>query len=423
MVHRDIEPRNILYRRQDQRFQFILAGFSLARIIPPARDEYNGRRCLIYSAPEVYQGREETFAVDVWSLGILCLDMLRLLPKILYPALQSFTSFKRANWCDTMCDLASHSDRPEVKMMVIKDPMERSYAPSMLEFIRHNSHSQLQRYRPSVDLLNFMFHEDTDFSHLTPNEIRAFAESYLDNPRPPPAPTAIRANALRRRRRSPSATGTQEPVEVSAATAALRLLRASLEEAAAQAEAVGATAQLVLEETGFSRNLTVNLPNTRVGELTSAERLEGASEAGESAALSTALSPSSSSLGDLQSGRSIEGLPIQKEAGKAQGSPKAADSVRARSTEVREQSSGASQLQSQPGKTKSRSPSPPSRSPERSTQRSKVEAGKRSPASTFGREGPSQPVESTGEKHSTLSSSRLQGRESPRPLFTVVRLK
>lgn len=416
VVHRDIAPRNILYQRRDQRFQFILAGFSLARIIPPEKDEYKERRAFLYLAPEVYQGQEETFAVDVWSLGILCLDILRLVPQILYPNLQSFASFKRANWCDTMCDLASHSERPEVEMMVHQDPMERSYAASVLDFIRHSSNTQVQRYRPSVDLLNFIFHEDTSFSHLTPNEIREFAESYLDNPRPPPAPTANRAHALRRRRRSPSAstTGAQESVEVSVGTAALRLLRASLQEAAVHAEAVGATAQLVLEETGFSPNLTVNLPNIRGGERTSAEGREGAGEAGVSAALSKASSSTSISLGELQPERSTGGKPFQKQGPKTQESPRAVGSVGAQATEVRGQPSDREQIQSQQGEAKSRSRSPPSRPPERLTQRSDVEAGKPSLVATSRRETKSQIEESPARKISPRSSSRLKGQESPR---------
>ncbi|ERF69787.1 hypothetical protein EPUS_07043 [Endocarpon pusillum Z07020] len=191
VIHRDICPENILYNKTDH---FILAGFSLARIYPTPRGEYWDRRSYKYLAPEVYDGHEETTAIDVWAMGILCLDMMNLLPRVtIDPAQRNFLLFKRVDWCGRMLELAQHIDKPEVEMMVAKDIHDRYSANSVLEFVRSSPSSKRQQIRPSLGLLYSFFRQDPELSHLNNQEILEFAVGYLDDsnfkPRPKPQPS------------------------------------------------------------------------------------------------------------------------------------------------------------------------------------------------------------------------------------------
>ncbi len=176
VTHRDICPHNILYSRTDH---FVLAGFSLARMYPTPKGEYLDKRFYRYLAPEVYNGQEETAAIDVWALGILCLDMINLLPKVTIDSEQrNFALFKRVDWCGRMLELVRHIGKAEVELMVVKDIFERYTANSVLEFVRSSSSSKAQRFRPSMGLLYPLFREDSEFSHLSNQEILEFAAGY-----------------------------------------------------------------------------------------------------------------------------------------------------------------------------------------------------------------------------------------------------
>lgn len=148
VVHRDVTPENILYNKTDD---FVLAGFSLARFGVAKTAEHGGK--FGYLAPEVYETSEETTAVDVWSLGILCLDMVSLFK----PIEEMHRSIhKLAEWYDYLCELARHADKPEMEMMVVRQITKRSTAGEVLQFMRSNPNAQIGRYRPSKELVELI---------------------------------------------------------------------------------------------------------------------------------------------------------------------------------------------------------------------------------------------------------------------------
>ncbi len=173
VVHRDVTPENILYNKTDE---FVLAGFSLARYGTPMTVEY-GRK-FEYLAPEVCESSEETTAVDIWAVGVLCLDMLCHM-KPINDKHRSFDQMKQLDWCDCMCELARHVNKPEVKMMVVKRRVERSRAAEVLRFVRCNPSAQTEPRRPKRELLYLITKENRAFGCWSEEEICEFADGYL----------------------------------------------------------------------------------------------------------------------------------------------------------------------------------------------------------------------------------------------------
>ena len=75
IIHRDIKPQNVLVKEDGT---VKLADFGLARtFMPPLREFTKEVITLWYRAPELLLGcREYTFALDMWSVGVLFAEML-----------------------------------------------------------------------------------------------------------------------------------------------------------------------------------------------------------------------------------------------------------------------------------------------------------------------------------------------------------
>jgi Protein kinase domain len=196
VIHRDIKPDNILYNDPSH---FVLADFGSAVIglLPIAQDgncdmlkyddweigKYGGSHagkyggCVEYMAPECYSNASQTSAVDIWALGILCLDMLGMVAR-LSAHHHNIEVTTAVEWCEGMCRLAEHSDRPELKMMVLETVEHRSTAAEVLGFAKNPS-NQMQHYRPTEDLLYFILRSTKEFRDWSEKDIRYFASDYL----------------------------------------------------------------------------------------------------------------------------------------------------------------------------------------------------------------------------------------------------
>ncbi|KAF7506101.1 hypothetical protein GJ744_012252 [Endocarpon pusillum] len=344
VIHRDICPENILYNKTDQ---FILAGFSLARIYPTPRAEYWDRRSYKYLAPEVYAGHEETTAIDVWALGILCLDMMNLLPRVtIDPAQRNFLLFKRVDWCGRMLELTKNIDKPEVEMMVAKDVLHRYSANSVLEFVRSSPSSKRQQVRPNLGLLYALFREDPELSHLDNQEILDFAVGYLGDsnskPRPKPRPSQETGGFQGDGSRRSVRTGPQELTDIPVAK--LLILGAEMGLYGLDS-ALGMLALTNKGLQGHGRSLgTASAPRTtprpivptrpaetRATKPGPAEIKTGTKPPGPASAGSKVVPSTSASKSDLPAGSSKGEQPAQKGEGKAHGSPKASETRRAQS--------------------------------------------------------------------------------------------
>ena len=77
ITHRDIKPENILVEERDPNFNIKLADFGLAK-----NDSPLVTRCgtSLYAAPEIWDRRGYTSAVDIWSLAVVVLTLTIQLP-------------------------------------------------------------------------------------------------------------------------------------------------------------------------------------------------------------------------------------------------------------------------------------------------------------------------------------------------------
>ncbi|KAF7511317.1 hypothetical protein GJ744_004882 [Endocarpon pusillum] len=147
VVHRDVTPHNILYTKVDN---FVLAGFSAARFGCPKSGAFGGT--LKYMAPELYESSEETSAADVWSLGVVCLDILWLVPPVC--GKPGYDLMTEKTWLADLSEIAKEAKQPEIAMMVVMNMHERSTAAEVLRFVRTSPGAQVQRYPPSSELLH-----------------------------------------------------------------------------------------------------------------------------------------------------------------------------------------------------------------------------------------------------------------------------
>jgi Protein kinase domain len=181
VVNRDINPKNILFSETNS---FVLAGFSLARFGSLRPGEYWEKRNYRYLAPEVFERQPERTAVDVWALGILCLDMLNMLPKVeIDEDADNFALFQRLNWCDRMSALASRTGRLEMQITVVKEVNKRASANFLRQRMRSQQGLWSRSFRPSQSLLYALMRGDSSYSHLNKEKIVRYAGRYLgDHP-------------------------------------------------------------------------------------------------------------------------------------------------------------------------------------------------------------------------------------------------
>jgi hypothetical protein len=428
IIHRNITPQSILYNQLDC---FVLAGFSLARIVSTSNTAYDGRRTLKYLPPEVYDSSQETFASDVWSVGILCLDMLHMLPDVEVDLKhQSFPLFKLGNWCDTMCELAKHTGRPEIKMMVVKRADERSPASAVLELARSNPSCQIRRFRPSVDLLYFIFRHDMSYNHLTNQELREFAGSYLDKLQPPPPSGSRGAGSRSRAERSTSRTGPKEWLELAFSIRAQLLLEAGLQELGPVQEYLRLMAQFpqegsqqTLSHTSSPRvSQPLSLPktsrrsspprsqgtasssrsNASTAPVGAADAKERATGAGETVAPSTSTLESKHEPGNPKGEQ-----PARETKGRTKESPKA------QPTEVRGETPGRSETPSQRNQGRAKLSSPPSRKPEAYSEKSDVNTQTSSLPSSRPAEALVHPEKAQVGQVSSPSAAEPEGQQFP----------
>ena len=123
--HRDIKPENILLAyTNDRKLQAKLADFGLARapLAPPTSTmTHSPAGTRGYMAPELYQGSEYSASCDIWSLGMVLIELL--------------TGTRTVKSLDTMPDLS----RPLVELarrMTASDQQARPTAQEVVTALR-----------------------------------------------------------------------------------------------------------------------------------------------------------------------------------------------------------------------------------------------------------------------------------------------
>ncbi|KAH8847013.1 hypothetical protein MCOR01_000458 [Pyricularia oryzae] len=123
VTHRDIKPANVMIIRRDEIF-VKLADFDLASVSTTSLEEFCGTPR--YAAPEIMFGAKYNSKVDVWSLGIVGLEILHGLP-----------NFSRKGWPNIISNhIASQNQTPILRFiskLVKKGPIERVSAQQALD--------------------------------------------------------------------------------------------------------------------------------------------------------------------------------------------------------------------------------------------------------------------------------------------------
>jgi serine/threonine protein kinase len=102
IVHRDLKPGNILVASLSP-FVVKMADFGLAKLLLPHHDSMksNVGTCW-YMAPEIGLMARYTPVVDIWSLGVVVLQLWRGFPAAEAPLIR--THDDRARWCELLAD-------------------------------------------------------------------------------------------------------------------------------------------------------------------------------------------------------------------------------------------------------------------------------------------------------------------------------
>ena len=108
VIHRDIKPANILVSSREPLI-IMLADLGLAK---HDRDGLTKFKTFVgsnlYAAPEIYKGDPYTYAVDIWSLGIVALELAYGLPLI------SARNFNQQKWFRKIFDFVEALDSDQL---------------------------------------------------------------------------------------------------------------------------------------------------------------------------------------------------------------------------------------------------------------------------------------------------------------------
>ena len=151
IYHMNVTPDDILYSNwKDQ--HFVLSGFDRASRKTPDSVDMNTK--VAYRAPETHT-KTATTAADIWSLGVVALDVLLALPTP-DPGIFNVDKLRESGWYETISEVAKYSGMPGLDKMLKMDPSERVTAEEIIRAQEQNS-SPLRQIPISPELeFNFV---------------------------------------------------------------------------------------------------------------------------------------------------------------------------------------------------------------------------------------------------------------------------
>jgi serine/threonine protein kinase len=137
VMHRDIKPANILFNLSGE---LKLCDFGISKQLPKHGDTTGTQLGTPhYAAPEIFEGQSYSFPTDIWSLGIVVLDMLRLSPPKLESWLIAGSDDSAWNrWLSTIRDIVQGlpQDLDLLRGQLTEDPKLRPTGDILVESLR-----------------------------------------------------------------------------------------------------------------------------------------------------------------------------------------------------------------------------------------------------------------------------------------------
>jgi serine/threonine protein kinase len=170
VAHRDLKPENLLLANEDKpdtAFFIKIADFGLANTLQANKfATFCGTPD--YAAPEIIGHLPYTFAVDIWSLGVITYILLcgyapfrGDTPMTLFNKIQNADfSFPPEEW-----DSASPEAKDFIKRMLVVDPDQRASPEELL------SHSWITGYQDKM--------EEKNMGSFNPKKFKEYRETYM----------------------------------------------------------------------------------------------------------------------------------------------------------------------------------------------------------------------------------------------------
>eukprot|EP00050_Salpingoeca_kvevrii_P020597 m.100476 g.100476 ORF g.100476 m.100476 type:complete len:369 (-) comp8931_c0_seq3:91-1197(-) len=138
IAHRDLKPENLLYFTLHRDSRLMISDFGFAKIVDRSRSQLMNTSCGSpeYIAPEILLGRPYSFAVDLWSLGVITFILLagympfdeKRKPLLFQKIMNAEYEFRKEQWARV-----SDSGRDFVSKLLVRDPACRMSASQALQ--------------------------------------------------------------------------------------------------------------------------------------------------------------------------------------------------------------------------------------------------------------------------------------------------
>jgi serine/threonine protein kinase len=137
VMHRDIKPANILFNLSGE---LKLCDFGISKQLPKDGDTTGTQLGTPhYAAPEIFEGQSYSFPTDIWSFGIVVLDMFRLSPPKLESWLIAGSDDSAWNrWLSAIRDVVQGlpQDLDLLRRQLTEDPKLRPTGDTLVESLR-----------------------------------------------------------------------------------------------------------------------------------------------------------------------------------------------------------------------------------------------------------------------------------------------
>ncbi|XP_072943563.1 uncharacterized protein [Epargyreus clarus] len=128
VIHRDIKPENLLIGHN---FELKIADFGWSVHSPSSR-RMTLCGTLDYLSPEMIEGKPHSYAVDIWSLGVLCYELLVGLPP--FDAKDSHQTYRKIRYVIIKYpDYVSEKAKDLMGKLLVINPEQRLPLPHVLQ--------------------------------------------------------------------------------------------------------------------------------------------------------------------------------------------------------------------------------------------------------------------------------------------------